>query len=120
MVSVAQLRNGKTKSCGCLKHEPLRDAVDRFWDKVEKTPTCWIWTGGTARFGHGLRREDKHLRFAVASRFSWELHFGPVPDGLCVLHHCDNPPCVRPDHLFLGTKADNTADMMAKGRHRHG
>jgi hypothetical protein len=52
-------------------------------------------------------------------RFAWELAYGPIPDGLWVLHHCDNPPCVNIDHLYLGTVKDNTADMMRRGRMRH-
>jgi hypothetical protein len=76
---------------------------------------CWEWTGSKLKSGHGLLRSvaaDTYL----AHRLSWHIHNGPIPDGLCVLHHCDNPPCVRPDHLFLGTRADNTMDMISKGR----
>lgn len=76
---------------------------------------CWIWTG--ARMRYGYFQYGKKL--IGAHRVAWELRNGPIPDGLYVLHRCDNPPCVRPDHLFLGTAADNTADMVAKGRYRH-
>ncbi len=87
---------------------------DRFWTKGGKTATCWDWTGLRSHAGYG------HFRFRGgirrAHRVAWELTRGPIPDGLCVLHSCDNPSCVRPDHLFLGTNADNIRDKTVKGR----
>jgi hypothetical protein len=92
---------------------------DRFWSRVDKTDGCWLWTGWTSRFGYGRIKRDN--RECLTHRVSWELTNGPIPDGMCVLHRCDVPACVRPDHLFLGTKTDNAADRTAKGRtHRHG
>lgn len=92
--------------------------AERLWAKVDRTESCWIWTGGTNIKGYGcIGLGERGRGKALAHRVSWELAFGPIPDGLWVLHHCDNPPCVRPDHLWLGTAADNNRDMVAKGRH---
>src|SRR5215207_4914988 len=100
------------------KSHPI-PAAERFWKHVRKTPTCWVWTGGAARNGYGVFRDDRS-RHVAAHRFSYELHYGPFNLSLSELHRCDNPPCVRPDHLFLGTYADNAQDMKAKDRHTRG
>lgn len=100
-----------------------RNPVERFFDKVEKTDTCWIWKGNKFHFGHGQfsigSRWDNSNKSIPAHRFSWEIHNGKIPDKFCVLHKCDNPPCVNPDHLFLGTRFDNNKDMVKKGRAFH-
>lgn len=91
------------------------DPIDRFWKYVVKSESCWLWIGSKGSRGYGqLHINRKPVR---AHRFSWELHYGPIPAGMEVCHHCDNPPCVRPDHFFLGTQADNLKDMVNKGRH---
>lgn len=77
---------------------------------------CLEWDGSRTDFGHGRFTLGKGTVWILSHVYAWTQARGPVPEGLFVLHHCDNPPCCDVEHLFLGTKADNTADMMAKGR----
>lgn len=86
----------------------------RFWRKVRRTEDCWEWQGCLNRQNYGKFHSRPVLW--LAHRFAYTIAHGPIPTGLCVLHRCDNPRCVRPDHLFLGSIADNNADMAAKGR----
>ena len=93
----------------------------RFWRKVRKGPGCWEWTGHRNEKGYGLIRVGgKDEGSLYAHRVSYELAKGPLGEGMCALHTCDNPPCVRPDHLFAGTQRDNIDDMVAKGRSTRG
>ena len=97
-----------------------RPPEERFWAYVDTSAgpeACWPWTGGTQK-GYGAFGVRAGL-IVRAHRFVWELTHGPIPEGLNVLHHCDNPPCCNPHpkHLFLGTFQDNTMDMIVKGRH---
>lgn len=87
----------------------------RFFARVAKADGCWLWTGTTQYKGYGVFYRAKRVRVG-AHRVSWELHFGPIPDGAQVLHRCDNPPCVNPEHLFLGDNTANVADKVSKGR----
>lgn len=86
----------------------------RLLEKVEKTDACWLWTGAKNKDGYGQLFVDGIAK--STHRISWEVHHGAIPDGLHVLHKCDNPPCVNPDHLFLGTNQDNVVDRESKGR----
>lgn len=101
-----------------------RPLSERFWARVEIGPhgACWHWLGGRHQNqGYGRLNEGvPRGKTIYAHRVSWLLHFGEIPDGLCVLHRCDNPPCVNPAHLFLGTVTDNNADRHAKGRTKPG
>lgn len=94
-------------------------ALMRFWRKVVKTDGCWIWSGAPVTdFGYGEIYVNGES--ISAHRYSWQLHCGDIPGGLCVLHRCDNPACVNPGHLFLGTQLDNMADRDRKGRQAKG
>lgn len=95
-----------------------KTTADRFWEKVRKTEYCWEWTGSKRHKGYGAFCYVKNGEPVQgrAHRFSYELHIGPIPEGLFVLHKCDNPKCVNPDHLFVGDNRANVADMISKGR----
>lgn len=114
---------GRFCSLKCHRASVVRPIEERFWECVDKSGECWLWTRGKDRDGYGAitGAGRKSLR---AHRVSWEIHFGPIPEGLYVLHNCpggnDNPSCVRPSHLWLGTNDENMADCSAKKRNCFG
>lgn len=118
-------------SQGRVKGEPMRyvrfhnpkprktgaELASAFWSRLAHKPTgCWEWTGTCMRFGYGSAYHPISRKKRAAHRIAYELAFGPIPDGLFVCHHCDNPPCCNPAHLFLGTASDNHQDKLRKGR----
>ena len=99
--------------------EPNRHVI--FWAKVSKAPHpkgCWEWTGWRDKDGYGAFRHDGNNK--RTHRLSFQMHVGPIPDGLQICHTCDNPPCVNPAHLFAGTHQDNIDDKVEKGRQATG
>lgn len=91
-----------------------KSVSERFWPKVQKTDHCWLWTANRNSAGYGLVFDGS--RKVLAHRQSWVLAFGDIPENMRVLHRCDTPLCVRPDHLMLGTQRDNMQDMACKDR----
>ncbi len=126
--AISNVSKGMGKFCShkCYSKSLVIPFLTRFWNQVNKNGpcpphlpnigSCWIWTkkDGSPRRGYGVIMKDKEL--VGTHRISWEIHYGPVPQGMCVLHKCDNRACVRPDHLFIGTKGDNAKDCINKGR----
>lgn len=98
------------------RHPP---APERFWAKVIRSEGCWEWTGALSSNSYG-NFCPSFGQWVPAHRYSWEMAYGPVSEGAWVLHRCDNPRCVRPEHLFLGTHQANVDDMHLKRRHMHG
>ena len=92
-----------------------KNPVERFWGNVKKTSSCWLWTGYKEKDGYGRFRVGRGKRMR-AHRFSWLYLRGDIPENKIICHKCDNPICVNPDHLFVGTHKENTTDMFNKGR----
>lgn len=109
------IRWAHPEACRCRVCVPL-PVEERLWRKVVRgqPDTCWLWKGSRDKGGYGRILHGK--RIDSAHRVAWTVTNGPVPDGLWVLHRCDNPACVNPSHLFLGTRTDNVRDMFVKGR----
>lgn len=109
-----------TKSCARQGPRPFAriPLADRFWKRVQKSAGCWLWTGKLDKdgYGQGLKEGNGSRRARRPHVISWMLHNAPISDDSWVLHTCDNPPCVRPDHLYLGTVIENNRDRVERGR----
>lgn len=109
----------KLRNAGELDQHKILTQDDLFEHRIQKTETCWIWLGNKHQYGYGivLLPGEKRVR---AHRYAYEKWVGPIPDGLVVLHSCDNPICVNPAHLSVGTRGDNNRDAKAKDRNARG
>lgn len=115
----AECKDGLFSYCSqtCYQASRSMNFDERFWGRIDRSAgpnSCWMWTAGKFTEGYGAI----HFRNSLwkASRVAWILVNGEIPEGMWVIHRCDNPPCCNPAHLFLGTAADNTHDMVAKDR----
>ena len=99
----------------------LPSEIERFWTHVQRQEGCWLWTSSLNKHnGYGRWRPRHKARYIRVHKIAWFLYNGPIPDGMCVCHHCDVRHCVNPEHLFLGTVYDNNRDCCHKLRHAHG
>lgn len=117
LIAAYKYRDNVRRRHGLPGAERLPMAV-RFWRQVAPSDGCWVWVGPTMEDGYGVFTlgQKSTKKMVRTHRLAWEMQRGPIPDGQCVLHRCDNPPCVRVSHLFLGSNLDNIADKVAKRR----
>lgn len=124
---ISAIVRGRVRSCGCGRIErnkarqyTYKQFCDIFWGKIQKSGSCWNWTGAKNQDGYGKVESVLFKNLHSAHRIAWVLSCGEIPKGMQVLHRCDNPSCINPEHLFLGTHTDNVRDCAAKGRIRQG
>lgn len=116
----SSVRSSKKDFCSWPCYNRSRDPVVRFWSRVRKTDYCWLWTGFRDKNGYGLCGERRAIHEQRAHRIAWTYTHGRIAAGLWLLHRCDNPPCVRPEHLYLGTVRENVVDRDTRGHARVG